>query len=303
MTIDATEGFGVRRYQVTHRTEYRYGMAMTDGYTVAHLLPRRTVLQEVEHTEVSIQPEPAEFDEHVDLFGNRVCQFGVHRPHEALVVESRSVVSVTPHTGLGAGDAWEDVAARIGAARGDAALSVAPFRSRSQFVDPGAVGFRLGELTAAVVRPGMGVIDLARELCHLIYTEFAFDPTSTDLSTPLSDVLRNRRGVCQDFAHLAAGCLRSLGLAARYVSGYIETEPPPGRPRLVGADASHAWCSVWTPSDGWVDFDPTNDHLPVVRHVTIGWGRDYGDITPVRGVVIGPSSTQHLEVSVDVMPV
>lgn len=303
MTIDETAGFGIRRYRITHRTEYRYGMAMTDGYTVAHLLPRPTVLQEVEHSELRIDPEPAEIDEYVDLFGNRFCQFGVHRPHDALMVESRSVVQVTPHTGLGEGDPWEEVAARIGAARGDAALTVTPFRARSQFVDLVTLGPQLTELVGSVMQPGMGVITLARELCHRIYTEFAFDPTSTDLSTPLAEVLQSRRGVCQDFAHLAAGCLRSLGLAARYVSGYIETEPPPGQQRLVGADASHAWCSVWTPSDGWVDFDPTNDHLPVVRHVTIGWGRDYADISPVRGVVIGPSSGQSLDVSVDMMPI
>jgi transglutaminase-like putative cysteine protease len=122
------------------------------------------------------------------------------------------------------------------------------------------------------------------------------------VSTPLADVLAARRGVCQDFAHLATGCLRSLGLAARYVSGSIETAPPPGEPRLVGADASHAWCSVWTPEAGWVDFDPTNGHLPVNQHVTVAWGRDYADVTPVRGVMIGPATTQLLEVSVDVAP-
>ena len=137
----------------------------------------------------------------------------------------------------------------------------------------------------------------------MIYETFEYDPTFTDVSTPLSAVLAGRRGVCQDFAHLAAGCLRSLGLAARYVSGYIETDPPPGRPRLVGADASHAWCSVWVPQLGWIDFDPTNDRLPTHRHVTLAWGHDYGDVAPVRGVVIGPAVDQALSVEVDVQRV
>ena len=148
--------------------------------------------------------------------------------------------------------------------------------------------------------PGRGIVEAANDLCHQIYTEFTYDSTATDVSTPLADVLTSRRGVCQDFAHLAAGCLRSIGLAARYVSGYIETTPPAGRDRLVGADASHAWCSIWTPSAGWIDFDPTNDHFPTRRHVTVAWGRDYADVTPVRGVVIGPSRAQSLDVAVDV---
>lgn len=302
MTIDWSSSVGERRYRVTHRTEYRYEQAMTDGYTVAHLLPRPTPLQRVDDAVVEIDPEPAEHDEFVDAFGNRVTQFGVHRPHDHLVIESRSTVTVFPHTGLGSGEPWEEVVALAGQAHDTDALAVAPFRASSQLVDLRRFGDALREIAAPVLAPGRGVIDVARDLCHLVFSGFAFDPTSTDVSTPLGDVLANRRGVCQDFAHLATGCLRAHGLAARYVSGYIETDPPAGEERLVGADASHAWCSVWTPSAGWVDFDPTNDHLPVVRHVTVGWGRDYGDVTPVRGVVIGPAATQSLDVAVDVAP-
>lgn len=302
MTIDLSGEVGRRRYRVTHRTEYAYEQPMVDGYTVAHLLVRETPLQRVEESAVAVEPEPAEYDDFTDAFGNRVTQFGVHRPHDRLVVECRSTVVIEPNIGLDAGTPWEDVVALVAAARGEEALSVAPFRASSQLVDLHRFGAQLRDLAAPVVGPGRGVIELARDLCHLVFSEFAFDPTSTDVSTPLGDVLVNRRGVCQDFAHLAVGCLRSFGLAARYVSGYIETEPPPGEERLVGADASHAWCSVWTPTAGWVDFDPTNDHLPVIRHVTVGWGRDYGDVPPVRGVVIGPSATQSLDVSVDVAP-
>ena len=158
----------------------------------------------------------------------------------------------------------------------------------------------LRSIAASAFTPGRGVVDAVRALCDQIYRDYEFDAEFSDVSTPLGEVLDARRGVCQDFAHLAVGALRAVGLAARYVSGYLETVPPPGRPRLVGADASHAWASVWTPQAGWVDFDPTNGHLPVNDHVTVAWGRDYADVIPVRGVMIGPAADQRLEVAVDV---
>jgi transglutaminase-like putative cysteine protease len=145
------------------------------------------------------------------------------------------------------------------------------------------------------------VIDALRDLSRRIFTDFIFDPEFSDVATPVSEVLEHRRGVCQDFAHLYIGCARSVGLAARYVSGYLETDPPPGRPKLQGADASHAWCSVFLPGFGWIDVDPTNDQLPPRRHITIGWGRDYADIAPLRGVLIGPPASQDIEVAVDVI--
>ena len=135
-----------------------------------------------------------------------------------------------------------------------------------------------------------------------IYTEFKYDPEFSTLATPLKEVLEHRSGVCQDFAHLAIGCLRSQGLAARYVSGYIETEPPPGKERLVGADASHAWFSVFQPGVGWLDFDPTNNQIPGERHITVAWGRDYADVTPLKGVAFG-GGEHELKVSVDVLAI
>jgi transglutaminase-like putative cysteine protease len=148
--------------------------------------------------------------------------------------------------------------------------------------------------------PGRPVHDALADLCHRIFQEFAFDPGSTDISTPLADVLVHRRGVCQDFAHLAIGVMRSLGLPARYVSGYVENEPVDGQPRMAGADASHAWCAVYIPGWGWLDADPTNDQVPPRCHVTIGWGRDYADVAPVRGVVFGTPASQELSVAVEV---
>ncbi len=146
----------------------------------------------------------------------------------------------------------------------------------------------LFELATQSFRPGRPVVEATSALCSQIFESFAFDSSFTEVSTPLEVVLNERRGVCQDFAHLAVGCLRTLGLAARYVSGYIETDPPPGEPKSIGADASHAWCSIWIPDHGWLDFDPTNGVVAPSRHVTIGWGRDYADVAPVRGVVVGP---------------
>ncbi len=295
-----TAASGGGRYRVVHRTTYHYASLMTDGYTITHLLPRATPLQRVESAELVVDPAPSERDDTADVFGNRVTQLGVHQPHEMLVVEATSTVAVATPDLVDDDTPWEEVVATIDGLRGDAAIDVAAFRARSSFVDTASLAVELAALAYDSFTPGRGVTDATRDLCHRIYTDYTFDPTWTETSTPLDDVLAARRGVCQDFAHLAAGCLRSIGLAARYVSGYIETDPAPGHARLVGADASHAWCSVWTPVAGWIDFDPTNDHLPTHRHVTVAWGRDYADVAPVRGVVIGPAAEQSLEVSVDV---
>lgn len=289
-----------RSYRVRHVTTYRYGAAMTDGYTMTCLVPRPTARQSVRTCSVTLTPEPTEWDSYLDAFGNLVHQFGLHEPHESMTVEANSVVDVTAAVAAVDDTPWDDVVRLVSTSTGDLALDVAPFLARSEFVDLAALGRSLRSIAERSFLPGRPVVDAVRALCHDIHTTFEFDPHFSDVSTPLGDVLDARRGVCQDFAHLAVGCLRSVGLAARYVSGYIETVPPPGAERLVGADASHAWCSVWTPLAGWVDFDPTNDHLPVDDHITVGWGRDYADVIPVRGVMIGPATTQSLDVAVDV---
>ena len=289
-----------RRYRVQHRTAYLYGAEMTDGYTIACLVPRPTDWQRVIESDVVVDPVPSEMDSYIDAFGNLVHQFGVHEPHRAMTIEATSIVDVDQRSITFDSTPWELVATDLDTLAGPAALDVGFFRSASTFVDPSAVRASLQVIADRSFVPGRPVTEAIAGLCHEINTTFEFDPAFTDVSTPLADVLLTRRGVCQDFAHLAIGCLRAVGLAARYVSGYIETEPPPGTQRLVGADASHAWCSVWTPNAGWVDFDPTNDQMPVNRHVTVAWGRDYADVTPVRGVMIGPATTQRLDVSVDV---
>jgi transglutaminase-like putative cysteine protease len=291
------------RYHVSHRTTYTYGLPMADGYTVAYLLPRPTALQEVVAAEVSVTPEPDERSERIDAFGNRVLQIGVHHSHGALELLAESEVVVAPDDLPRPGEPWEVAAWRVQELRGADALAVRPFAGRSQYVPLGELGPALRAIAEEAFTPHRPLVDATRDLCRYIQETFEYDPTFTEVSTPLSAVLEGRRGVCQDFAHLATGCLRSLGLAARYVSGYIEPVAPPGRERPRGAAASHAWCSVWVPQQGWLDFDPTNDRLPTNHHITVAWGRDYGDVAPVRGVVIGPAVEQELSVQVEVRPV
>ena len=289
-----------RRYRVTHRTEYHYGTSVVDGYSVATVSPRTTHTQTVLEHDVVTHPEPDERDVHLDQWGNQIVQVGVHHPHDHSMIESVSVVEVADPVDVIDHTPWEDVALIVASYTGVQTVEIRPFVASSPFIDLDRDGEALRALAQDAFGPGVGVIDGARSLCSSIFHGFEFDPSFSEISTPLGEVLAERRGVCQDFAHLAVGALRSIGLAARYISGYIETEPPPGEERMIGADASHAWCSVWTPQAGWVDFDPTNNHLPVARHVTVAWGRDYADVVPVRGVMIGPSVDQRLTVSVDV---
>jgi transglutaminase-like putative cysteine protease len=291
------------RFTVVHRTEYRYGLPMSDGYTVAHLLPRDTPTQTVQSAEVQVTPDVDEYEEHTDLFGNRVVRIGVHHPHDHLGVTGRSVVDVMPvpsEIAPAHSTPWEEVVRLLDIARGDRAADVGAFVAATAATPPLA---ELEGLTGDLFDPGVGIVEVVRSLSARIHREFVFDAEFSDVSTPIAAVCAARRGVCQDFAHLMIACLRARGLAARYVSGYIETQPPPGQEKLTGSDASHAWCSVWVPELGWLDADPTNDQVPPQRHITVAWGRDYFDVTPVRGVVIGPAASQRLLVGVDVTSV
>lgn len=296
-----------RRYSVSHRTTYSYGSEMIDGYSVANLLARQTPFQYVVSSVLTTDPDVDERDERVDAFGNRVVQLGIHRPHDHLQVDVATEVIVEPASVPDTGTPWELVAAQTDAVRGDLALEVSPYLASSRLVPIRASAHQTSQRDALVpafadqFTPGRSIEDVIAGVCDFIFDNYRFDPTSTTVSTPLGDVLAQRAGVCQDFAHLAVGAFRARGIASRYVSGYIETDPPPGEPKTVGADASHAWCAVWIPEHGWVDLDPTNGIVGPDRHVTIGWGRDYADVAPIRGVVIGPGSMQTLSVAVDVV--
>jgi transglutaminase-like putative cysteine protease len=289
-----------RTYRVRHQTVYEYSSNVSDAYSVVYLLPRDTPTQQVEESSVVSQPTADEYDERSDVFGNRVVQLGLHRPHDRFEVTSLSTVRVEQGELAGEGPAWEEVARVCASLAGDDANDIGPMLAPTRFVATGSATATLDALAGRAFAPGRPIVDALRALCSGIFTDFEFDPAATDLTTPLDDVLGSRRGICQDFAHLAVAACRRRGLPARYISGYIETDPPAGEARTIGADASHAWASVWVPDLGWVDFDPTNDQLPPTRHVTVAWGRDYGDVAPVRGVVIGTSATQSMTVSVDV---
>ncbi len=250
---------------------------------------------------LTVDPEPEVADDWLDFYGNMVHSFTVQKPHRRLMVTAVSKVEVHPTTTLHermTGGGWEQVRDGVQSQRQREVLDAMQFVYESPMV-------RVSEAVRAYAQPsfweGRPFLDAVRELTSRIFHEFKYDPTVTQVATPVEEVLRIRRGVCQDFAHLQIACLRSMGLPARYVSGYLLTNAPPGQSRLVGADASHAWVSVYGLEVGWLDFDPTNNLMPGDKHVTIGWGRDYSEVSPVRGVVLG-GGQHRVNVAVDVIP-
>ncbi|WP_312512633.1 transglutaminase family protein [Massilia sp.] len=289
------------RYRVVHETRYNYASTVTLSQQYLHLTPRSFTHQQTESHLLWLDPAASDSRDGVDFFGNATRHVTVSAPHDSLLVHAESTVALYARPGLEvlAGSLpWESVRAMMGTDRSAAALEACRYLYASPHVTP------FPELEAYArpsFTPGRPQLEAALDLAQRIFGDFAFDATATDIATPLEQVLRGRRGVCQDFAQLMIGCLRSLGLPARYVSGYILTHPPEGEPRLVGADASHAWVSVFCPVLGWVDFDPTNRCLVAHEHITLGWGRDFSDVTPMRGIVLG-GGNQALEVQVTVTP-
>jgi transglutaminase-like putative cysteine protease len=290
------------RYRIEHETRYTHAGGVSTSQHVAYLTPRTLPRQHLRWHEVEIEPAPASRVQRIDYFGNAVEQFTILTPYVETRVVGRSVVEVAaaePSIDGAAGAPWETVRDELLYQRG------APYEGAAEFSYPSPYVATAPELTAFAhesFTPRRSLVEAAVDLMHRIHDEFIFDPGSTTITTPVTRVLADRHGVCQDFAHLQIGCLRSLGLAARYVSGYLLTDPPPGQPRLVGADASHAWLAVWCSGLGWLDLDPTNAVRPSERHVTLAWGRDYGDVSPLRGVVLGGGRDHTLRVGVSVMP-
>jgi len=283
------------RLQVVHETHYTYASPVLLSQQLLHLRPRALPWQKCTAHRLSIEPNPGEFAEREDYFGNPVAQLLIAAPHDELLVRAASTLEIAPRERAALclpRAPWE-------AAREQARTAAADFLHESPHVQTWR---DLLEYAARCFPAGRAALDGALELTGRIHRDFRFDKAATRVATPLREVMKRRRGVCQDFAHLMTGCLRSLGLAARYVSGYLLTEPPPGRPRLVGADASHAWVSVYCGTHGgWVDFDPTNDCIVDDEHATLAWGRDFGDVTPMRGVILG-GAEQALAVRVTVTP-
>ena len=273
-------------YRVEHKTIYEYSEPVSICQNEARLRPRNFEKQRCTLSTLEISPRPTDIRQREDFFGNRVTHFAIEHPHTVLSVASISEVSIaalknniTDNTAP-----WDEVVQRLRSDLQEDMLEARQYTLNSPMV------MRTRELQSYAERSfaeGRPIVEAVYDLMERIHRDFTYDPHFTTLATPLSDVLKHRRGVCQDFAHLAIGCLRTQGLASKYISGYIETVPPPGQEKLIGADASHAWFSVYVPDSGWLDFDPTNNQMPMDQHITLAWGRDYSDVTPLKGVIFG----------------
>jgi transglutaminase-like putative cysteine protease len=288
------------KFRITHLTRYGYAEPVSLCHSILHLKPRRTGLkgQQCLSSQLRIDPWPAVNREHVDFFGNRVNYFSIQQSHSALEVTAISEVEVSAPElpDPGTTRPWEVALERLHEARDPVMVAARIFALPSPLVplESAATAY-----AAKSFSPGRPILEAARELMGRIFAEFDYDPHFTTVATPVAEVMEHRRGVCQDFAHVAIAGLRGLGLAARYVSGYLETLPPPGKPKLRGSDASHAWFSVLVPELGWVDFDPTNDQTLGEQHITTAVGRDFQDVTPMRGIFYG-GGAHDLTVAVDV---
>jgi transglutaminase-like putative cysteine protease len=288
--------------EVSHRTGYAYTEPVLQSQHLIHLTPRQGaaragVQQTLLRHSLLVEPAPSEKLSRTDYFGNEAAMLTIEGEHTELVIHARSTVEVKvePAPDVAISVAWEAVACGP-QTQGERDIAVAEFVSASRHTRPLRAAIDYARPSFALGRP---ILDAALELTRRIHADFVFDATATDIATPVSRVLVQKRGVCQDFAHLALTCLRGLLLPARYVSGYLLTLPPPGMEKLKGADASHAWISVWAGALGWVDFDPTNGLMPTSEHVTLAFGRDYDDVSPISGVLLG-GGDQQMKVAVDV---
>jgi transglutaminase-like putative cysteine protease len=310
------------RYRISHTTQYRYSQPVDLCQNEARLHPRDFWRQTCQTSHFDISPAPSDFIERVDFFGNHVTYFAVQQAHTELTVTSISeVVVFAKPASLNANSSasWESVQALLSnAPQQQTQMQGQQSQIQQQSTSPDKILELLDArqyvldspmvVTSAELKqyaqksflPNRPLVEVVQDLMLRIFTDFTYDPSFTTIATPLSAVLAHKRGVCQDFAHLAIACLRSYGMAARYISGYIETVTEPGQQRLVGADASHAWFAVYVPAMGWLEFDPTNNTVPYEQHITLAWGRDYSDVTPLKGIAFGGG--QHtLSVSVDVL--
>jgi transglutaminase-like putative cysteine protease len=286
------------KYRIRHITHYRYDESVSNSQHDLHLLPRDLPRQRCLSAAIAIEPAPIVCHERVDYYGNRANHVVLATPHSELIVTTQSnvEVSASPALPLSSDAPWESAVAALTEPQCDLLAQEMAFPS--PFVGPWAT---LANYARPSFPSGRPLLEGAVELMGRIHGDLAYDPRATNIATPLAEVFEKRRGVCQDFAHLMIGCLRSLGISALYVSGYLVTMPPPGQARLQGADASHAWLAVWSPRFGFVDLDPTNNVLPSDAHITLAIGRDFGDVTPLRGVILG-GGRHELSVGVDVEP-
>ena len=290
-------------YQIFHDTCYHYDSPVSLAQQLAHLWPRECTWQRCTEQQLLISPEPTTRRDELDVFGNPLTRLAFERPHDELQVNARLTVEVLarPLADFNLSPAWEQTCNALTYSSQPLSaemLEACRYRFQSPYVH---LKRSFVEFSESCFPPGRPLMLGVQALMQKIFSEFTFDAEATQVATPLVEVLERRRGVCQDFAHLMLACVRSRGLAARYISGYLLTQPPPGQPRLIGADASHAWVSVFCPVLGWVDFDPTNNVQPALEHITLAWGRDFSDVSPLRGVILG-GGNHDTEVRVTVMP-
>lgn len=286
------------KFDISHKTLYRYEAPVVHSHQCLHLTPRELPRQRLHTHTLLIEPAPSLRHDSVDSFGNPTVMLEIDHQHDVFVVHATSTISVDepPVFDVAATPRWEIVAAAMEKGPPPFDLDVVQFATPSRLTPP---SHAVADYAEASFTPGRAVAEAALDLTRRIFADFRFDATATDVSTPIDEVLRMRRGVCQDFSHLALACLRAMGLPARYVSGYLLTRPPPGMPKLRGADASHAWVSVAIPGLGWIDFDPTNGIMPSDEHVAIAFGRDYDDVNPISGIILG-GANHSVTVAVDV---
>jgi transglutaminase-like putative cysteine protease len=297
--VTSADGLGPRRYRVTHRTEYRYSDVVTSSYGRGFLTPRDLPGQRCLSHELRIEPAPADSSLSRDVYGNISSYFHVTEPHRILTVTSDSIVEVDPlpderYSSGSARAPWENARP----AGPDGALA-------TEFVldlDPPEITDEVRAYAAPSFVPQRPLVDVLRDLASRIHTDFTYRSGSTTVSTGVHEMLAAREGVCQDFTRLAIACLRANGLAACYVSGYLATDPPPGKDRMVGIDATHAWVAVWTPENRWLGMDPTNNQMVDERYIVVGQGRDYADVPPLRGIIYTNSENSEIDVAVDVVP-
>jgi transglutaminase-like putative cysteine protease len=287
------------KYQISHTTSYGYSDPVSLCHNLLHLRPRECPYQVCLHDDLLVQPEPRAMRDHTDYFGNPATFFTIQEPHRMLKITAQALVDVTISTdALPESPAWELVRDALPLDKTAATLDAYQYVFDSRYVQQSDA---VRDYAAVSFPPGRPLFQWALDLTRRIHADFRYDKRATTLKTPIAEVLIHRRGVCQDFANLQIGCLRSLGLAARYVSGYLVTKPPPGQERLIGADASHAWVAAFCPGLGWFEFDPTNDQVRSDRHITLAWGRDYDDVSPIKGIILGGGS-HTMSVAVGVTP-
>jgi len=290
-------------YRVTHRTEYRYASDVVPSYSQLHLVPRELPGQRLRSAKVTMDPRPEYFREGLDYFGNRVAYAAIQQPHRKLSVTADSLVEIGERASgpsLLGERPWELVRDEARSGEAGDRLEAAQFAIASPLIRGTA---EFADYARESFTPERPLLDAITELSSRIHADFTYKPGSTTVNTPVSEVFAKRRGVCQDFAHLGIACLRAIGLPARYVSGYLETDPPPGRKKLKGADVSHAWLSVLLGEADWLEIDPTNDQLVNDRYIVTAYGRDYSDVPPLKGVIHTHGKTKSLKVTVDVVAV